>query len=347
MPGAKKLRRLQYGFETTPGTLVAATRRWRGPVETLDDARAWEFVEEDVGILGGTDRKVLAYAQGNVDLKECQACPEQFAVLPAWSLGGPIAGTADGTGSSGFRYVTTIPTTARPANNRAASVEAGDDQEVESGAYGKVVEFALKGVQQKPIMMSGKMQTNPVARLGAGFSATTLPVLDDLVFWNTRLYLDLIAGTIGTTQITGTFLGFELSVKPVLVFKQTGEGAAAGTTPTYNLVVYVDHKIDIKLTFENDPVVDGNTGLRAAFRTGAQRLMRLDCLGRAYTTPGTSTLFSGRQGIRADLPITITKVPPLSDISGNNTVTIEAAARYNNTFGSAGSITVCNELSTL
>ena len=81
MPGAKTLRRLQYGFETTNGTPVVATRRWRGPVTTLEDDRQWEFVSEEVGIIGKTDRKVLSYAQGNVTLASVQACPEQFAIL--------------------------------------------------------------------------------------------------------------------------------------------------------------------------------------------------------------------------------------------------------------------------
>jgi hypothetical protein len=348
MPGRKKLRRIQWALESTPGTPVATTWRYRGPAVTLDDNRPWEFVEEDIGILGGDDRKVLPYADGALALPDCPLTPEDFPYFLATSLGGPITGSADGAGSTGFRYVTTIPTTAAPTNNRAMTVETGDDFEVERAAYGKHTEWSVKGVQKKPVMLGGKMQTQPVARLGAAFSATSIVTRNDLIFAGCRLYLDAVAGTIGTTQITGQFLGFEVALKPKWVFKQTGEGAAAGAVPSYNLVVYVDHEITGKITLEHDPAADGSTGLKALFRAGTQRLMRIDCLGQTYATPGSGTLFTGgRRGVRFDLPITITKAPPLDEIDGNDIVTFEWASRYNATFASAGSITVCNEVSAL
>lgn len=348
MPGRKRLRRVQIGIESTPGTAVAATSRWRGPGVTLEDDRQWEFVDEDVGILGGTGRKVMPYAQGNLALPDTPLTPEQFPYMLAFGFGGPITGSADGAGSTGFRYVTTIPTTSAPANNRAGTFETGDDFEVERAAYGKVLEWSVKGVQQKPVMLSAKIQTQPVARLGAAFSATTLAELNDLLFFNSRIYLDAVGGTIGTTQITSQFLGFEITGKSTYAFKQTGEGPAAGTVPSYNLVVYVDHEISVKLTFEHDPAVDGSTGIKSLFRAGTPRLMRLDILGQTYATPGTGTLFTGgRRGVRFDLPLDFTKIPPLDEIEGNDIVTVEAMSRYNTTFGGSGTITVANELSAL
>lgn len=347
MPGRSKLRRIQFGFEPTPGTAVAATTRWRGPAVTLDDDRQWEFVEEDVGIVGGTGRKVLPYAQGNLKLPATPLTPEQFPILMALALGGPITGATDGSGSSGFRYVTTLPTTSGPAANRAATVETGDDYEVENAAYTKVLDWTIKGTQKKPITVEATLQSQQVGRLGTGFSATTLATLNDLLFWNTRLYLDAVGGTIGTTQITNQFLGCEISGKTTYAFKQTGEGPAAGTVPTYNLVVYTDHEIRVKLTLEHDPAVDGNTGIKSLFRAGTPRLMRLDCLGQAYATAGTGTLLTGRRGVRFDLPLDFIKIPGLDAIEGNDIVTVEAVSRYNTTYGSSGAITVCNEVTAL
>ena len=348
MPGRKKLRRIQMAFETTPGTAVATTWRWRGPAVTLDDNRPWEFVEEDIGLLGGDDRKVLPYADGALALPDCPLTPEDFAYLLGASLGGPITGSADGAASSGYRYITTIPTTSAPANNRAMTVETGDDFEVERAAYGKCTEWSVKGVQRKTIMAGGKLQTQPVARFGTSFSTTSIVARNDLIFAGSRLYLDAIGGTPGTTQITNQFLGFEIACKPKYAFKQTGEGASASAVPSYNLVVYTDHELTGKLTLEHDPAADGSTGLKALFRAGTQRLLQIDCLGQTYATPGTGTLFTGgRRGVRFILPITITKAPPLDEIDGNDIVTFEWASRFNSTFGSAGTITVCNEVSAL
>jgi hypothetical protein len=97
---------------------------------------------------------------------------------------------------------------------------------------------------------------------------------------------------------------------------------------------------------EHDAAVNGDTGLKALWRAQTPRLMRIDVLGDAYATAGTGTTFTGgRKGLRLDLPIKITKVPPLEDLDGNDIVTVEFESRYNAAFGSAGSILICNEVS--
>lgn len=344
MPGRKPLRRIQFGLESTPGTAVPATARMRFNGGMLDDQRVVRFPEELVGMLGGTDRSYIESVTGGIDIADTPLTPEQLPYLLAMGFGGPVTGSADGSGSTGFRYTTTIPTTTAPTN-RAYTVEGGDDYEVERMDYAKATRIVLKGAQKGTCMMSATLIGQEVARLGSGFSSTTLVDTNDLIFGGSRLYLDAI-GAIGTTQITNQFLGFEITFEPMWVPKFTGEGSTTG--PIWSFAIYVGHKITGKLTLEHDPAADGNTGIKSQLRSNTPRALRIDCLGQSYATAGTSTLFTGgRRGVQINLPVRWTKVPPLEDLEGNDIVTVEWESRFNGTFGSAGSIVVANEVSAL
>ena len=345
-PGVKPLRRLQFGPETTNGTAVTATARMRFNGGMLSDDREVTFPEELVGIMGGTDRAFTAKIAASLEIAETPITPEQLPYLLAMLYGGPKTGTADGSGSSGYKYVTTIPTTAQPTNNYSYTVEGGDSFEVERINYGKVTKLTLKGSAATGCTMSASMIGQQVARLGTSFTSTTIAAVNDLVFAGSRLYLDAVGGTIGTTAISNQFLGFEITLEGMWIPKYTGEGSTSGAV--WGFVVYTGQKITGKITLENDTAADGSTGLKALFRALTPRLMRIDTLGDAYATAGTSTTFTGgRKGLRIDLPIKISKVPPIEDQDGNDTVTFEFESRYNATAATAGSITVCNEVSAL
>lgn len=350
--GVKAARRIQIGAEVTPGTGVAATARMRWNGGTLDDAREHEFPEELIGQYDGTDRQLTKLITGALEVDETPLTTEQFPYMLAYGLGGPVTGSADGAGSTGFRYATTIPTNpASPPTNRACTVEAGDNNEVERLTYGKFVKFSIKGAQKAACTMGGSMIGQQVALLGGGFSATTLVDTNDLIFAGSKLYLDAVGGTIGTTAVTEQLLGYEIAFEPMWIPKQTGEGAP--DSPVWSFVVYTGCKITVKLTLENGTssttgIINGTNGIRSWFRARTPRLMRLDILGQSYATAGTGTLFTGgRRGVRFDLPLKFTKVPPLDDSDGNATVTVEAEVRYNSTFGSRGTVTVANETSAL
>ena len=55
MAGIKALRKLQFGRETTAGTITTPTFIWRG-MGTIADTREVKFPQEDIGYLGGTTR---------------------------------------------------------------------------------------------------------------------------------------------------------------------------------------------------------------------------------------------------------------------------------------------------
>src|SRR6266498_4522258 len=127
MPGVKALRQIQWARETTPGTAVTtATALWRGRGGMLDDKREIVFPEEWIGLFGGGDRNHTKMITGALEIAECEATFEQLPYLPVMLYGGPFTGVADGAGSTGFKYVTNIPTTAAPTNT-AYSIKGGDN----------------------------------------------------------------------------------------------------------------------------------------------------------------------------------------------------------------------------
>lgn len=351
--GVKAARRIQFGPEVTNGTAVTATARmpWNGGL--LDDAREVKKIDQLLGIYDGTDRSVIALITGALDVAETPLTPEQFPYLLAYGLGGPVTGSADGAGSSGFRYATTVPwDPSSPPTNRSATVEAGDNHEVERLNYGKFIKISVKGSHKNTVMMSGSMIGQQVSLLGSSFTSTSVPTTpNDLIFAGSRLYLDAVGGTIGTTAVADQLLGFEVEIEISWVPKQTGNGAP--DSPTWSFVVFTGVKVTTKLTFEKGTsastgIINSTDGIKAWFRARTPRLMRLDVLGQSYTTAGTGTLFTGgRRGVRFDLPLLFTKVPPADDEDGNSTVTVEAESQYNSTYGSRGTITVANEVSAL
>ncbi len=343
MPGRKRLSRIQIGRETTPGTMVAATTILRVPAAYLSDDRTPEFVEEAVGIFR-TDRSVITAISASIDFADTSATPEQLPHFLAMLYGGPITGTADGTGSSGYRYITSIPTTAAPTN-RTCTIEAGDDYEIERAGYLKITELTLKGAGASSVMMSARGIAQRVERL-TSFSTTTTPEVDDLVFGLSRLYLDPASGSFGTTAVNAQFKGFEITFSGMWERQYTGE-ASTTVGPIWTFAVFADYEIRGKLTLLHDPAVSGSGGLREHFRTQTPRLMRIDCIGRAYATSGTGTVFGNRRGVRIDLPIKVTKVSPMADDNNVSIVTVEFESRWNATAGTAGSITVCNEIAAL
>lgn len=347
MPGIKSLQRIQIGKESTNGTAVTATTRLLTEGGTLDDQRVVKIPELLVGYYGGVDISFIESITAAIDIKEHTLTPEQFGYFPAGGFGGPTTGTADGTASSGYKYVTTIPRDAADSvTNTSYSVEGGDNYEQQVMDYGKFVKFSVKGAQKARLTANASMIGQSVTRLSSGFTSTSLIDPNSLIFGGSKLYIDAIGGTAGTTAVANQFMGFEINFEPMWIPKYTGEGAP--DSPVWSFALFVGYKISGKLTLEHDAAANGVSGLFYAFQNNTPKLMRIDCLGQAYATAGTGTVFTGgRRGVRFDLPIKITKAPPLEDNEGNDLRTFEFESRYNATAATAGTITVCNEVSAL
>lgn len=338
-PGRKALRKVQFGRESTPGTAVAATVIWRGPAALLEDDREPEFVEEDVGLIGGTDRTHITHTPGKISFAETSATFEQLQHPVANMFGGPVAGVADGAGT-GRIYTNPIPTTGAPATNRAWTIEGGDDTEVEQAAYAKVSKLTLSGASNKPVMVGFDAFSRAVAPLGGGFTAAlSLVAVEDILFNLGKLYLDPVASAYGTTQVAKQWHGFKLTIESLWVPLTTGDGSL-----DFQLAHYAGHKISGEVTFLHDTAALGNSGEKANWRTQTPRRMQMRFEGSSFATAGTTY---SKKTLILNLPIKWKKFGPLADNDGVDIVVGQFESRYNTTSGDAGSIIIVNDQATL
>jgi hypothetical protein len=337
-PGRKTLQKVQWGKETTAGTAVAATAVWRGQASMLDDQREPQQVEEQVGIIGGTDRSYIPKLQGALALPETEATFEQLPYLLVMGLGGPTAGVADaGAGATGKIYETTIPTTGI-ATAKPYTVEAGDDFEVEQGEYALVTKISLSGASGQAVKAQAELMCRQVKRKASFTASLALAAVEDILFQKAKLYLDAVGGAYGTTQVSNQFLGFKLDIEIQWEPKFTGDGELY-----YSFASYIAHKVSGEVTFEHDTAVSRSGGEKANWENQTPRRMRIHVDGSTLATAGTAY---SKKALRIDLPIKWTKFDP-GDQNGNNIATGKFVSRYNSTVGDAGKIIVVNEVATL
>jgi len=325
-PGVKKLRRLQMGKESTGGTAVAATARWRGG-GTLKDALEVLEVDEDLGILGGVDRTVITKLLAGLDLAPVVATFQQVQYLPVLAYAGPVTGAADGPGTDKI-YTTNIPTTALPTLT-PYTFEGGDSFEVERMEYAVATKMNFKGEVGGALMMSGSLLGRQIQRLVSGFTgALTIPTVEDIVVNKGKLYLDAIGGSYGTTQIAQQIIGIDITHDITIIPQFTMDGQLY-----YSFPQYVDHKVTGKITFLHDAAASGNAGAKADWRAQTPKKLRVDFIGSNVATPGTTY---SQQHFIMDLPVKWKVISPLDDKNGVDIVTAEFRSRYDQTAGDAG-----------
>jgi len=338
--GIKRLRRIQWVKEVTPGTPVAtATMRWRGGATMLDDQRKIEEIEEWMGIIDGADRTAVVQLLGMLTLDEVPATAEQVPYLFAMAFGGPVTGSVDGPGTDKI-YQTTIPTTAKPTAV-PYTVQGGDDFEVEQMEYTICTKISFKWAMGQTLRVGATLMGRQVARLSGGFTAAAIPAIPagELPTQKGKLYLDAIGGTYGSTQVSNLLIAgqmdYEILWKPVF----TMDGNLYFAYPSYT-----GHKVSGQLSFLHDTGSDGNTGQKANWRNQTALKMRLDWTGDTVATPGTT--YSARH-IILDAPIMLLNPGPLGDSDGNDIVVFKFRSRYNTTGGDQGKAIIVNEITPL
>ena len=338
MPGIKPLRRIQLGKETTAGTLVAATTRWRG-MGVIKDLREVEETVEEIGILGGADRTDVVKLGAQIDLAATPLTFEQFPYLLAMAFGGPVTGTADGVGTDKI-YTTTIPTTAQPTLTHY-SLEGGDNFEVETVEYCYCTKFSIVGAPGKPVTMSATLMGRQAAYKSGGFTgAAIVPAVENALFQKSKVYLDAISGTAGTTQVANAVLGYKIDFDIPIVAKYTADGNL-----TFSFPVYTEHTIKGEITFEHDSAVSGtSSGAKVDWRAQTPKLLQLKIEGSNVATGGTTYQ---KRTVIFNLPIKWKVADPLSDQNKNDTIKMQFRSRYNTTAATAGQIIVVNELTAL
>lgn len=331
MAGSRALRKLQLGKETVKGTPVAATTIWRG-MGVIKDNREIVFPQEDVGILGGTDRKYIARYWSELSMPAVEATFEQ---LPYLFEAGVIAETpaADGGGSD-YIYEYTAPITAQNTH-RTYTIEGGDDQQAEEFDYAFVKKISLSGAGQGALMMSadwmGREATNTTFT-----GALSIPTVEEVLVNNASFFIDAVGGTLGATAKSGL-------IHEVSMDYTTGLEAfwAVDASKDFNLTKFTTDEILFKLIYEHNA---NAVTEKAIYRAGTTQQFRLKFEGTDVATPGTTyskkTMLLDFAGVYEDWGI-------LDERNGNDVIEAAIRVRYNATAALKFMATIVNELSAL
>lgn len=170
------------------------------------------------------------------------------------------------------------------------------------------------------------------------FTAVSVPAVKEMIFNASKLYIDDVTGSFGGTQLSGTFMGFDMDYNSGMRGVSPGDGRSdmdlgflKGLRPSGTL----------KLTFEME---NGAKAEKAKWRSNTPRLFRILCEGPALGTAGTTY---AKKTMILDFAGIYTKFNALSEDNGNDQVVAEVMMGYDPTNSSAGEIKVVNELASL
>jgi hypothetical protein len=334
MPGIKDLRRIQLGRESSAGVEVDATRRWRG-TGVIEDNLTIIFPEENVGIVGGTDRSYIPHVEAGITFDPTPATFEQ--ILHLLEAGICVDTPAQNGSGSGYVYEYQWPTTTQytvASNLKTYTIEGGDDQQEEQFLYAVCKSIKLSGAVNQAVMMSATWFGRQVAP-GTFTAAATIPTVEDVLFNKSKLYIDTTAGSFGGTQKTNTFLGFTLDLDNGWKPQATGDGNLS-----FSFAKQVHPAGTLQITFEHDATAVAE---KAFWLAQTARKIRISHIGSALTSVGGGSYTT--KIITLDVAGKWEKFDPMDDDDGNDTVTGTFRIGYDATAAQNLLITVVNELS--
>ena len=332
--GVKALRKIQLGRQSSDKTAVAATTIWRG-MGIMEDLREVVHVAESVGIALPTTRAYIPKKGCKITLDPIEATFQQSPHI--FEMGVSVeTPTQDGAGTN-YIYAYAFPITALNTL-KPYTVEMGDNQlaQESEGAFAETFKFsgsAGEGVMMEAVLIGRDVDDTSFT---GGLTVPALTPDDHIVFGGSKLYIDAVSGTIGSTEIASTLLSFELDVTTGYKAKWTNLGKDFD-------FVYFDKdsfSATLKLVFEHNAAADGQRDL---YEAGTPRLMRLKFEGGAVGTPGTTysvnTFIINAAGVYTAMPF--------GDVDGNATVEAEMKIGYDLTGTQGLDFIVVNELSSL
>jgi hypothetical protein len=310
---------------------VAATAIWRG-TGVIKDNREVMFPEEDVGILGGTNRSYIARTWSELAMPSVESTFEQLPYIFEAGVKAVANGTVD-TAGSGYVYTYTASTTAQNSTN-TYTIEGGDDQQAEEFDYAFVKHLNLSGDGQGALMMSADW-TGQATSNTTFTGAISIPTVEEIIVNNASLYIDDSGGTIGSTEVSNTLFGIDLDYTTGLQ-----EFWAVDGSLDFSLIKFTADEIVLSLVYEHN----GSTVTeKAKYRAGSTRLVRLLFNGTALATAGTFTY----KTLRLDMAGVYEDWSELQDQDGNDVVTATLRVRYSGTDSLKFEAVVVNELSAL
>ena len=169
-----------------------------------------------------------------------------------------------------------------------------------------------------------------------GPSGLAVPAVEDIPFGGTKLFIDAVGGTIGTTQVTNSLLSCTVNIKTGISGKDTGDG-----TLYFSHLEFVPEDITVKMSF----LFNGNSALeRLNFRNQLARLIRIQSQGSLLTTAGTTYTYKTRN---IDLAGKWEKFEPIGEQNGSDIISGTFHAKYNATAAKYCQVVYVNQLAAL
>lgn len=328
--GIKALRTIELGQEATtaPGTPVAGSTLWRGE-GTLDDQRQVIHPDEDIGYLSGVDRSYIPKVEAQIAFSDTPATFEQLPYI----LEAGVEAIGDGTANNSA-YISdyNFPTTA--VNTiQTFTIEGGDNNQYEEMEYAFVRDFTLSGVAGEAWMVGANWAGRQVSKTTATGSA--VPTVEEMLFSKTKMYVDAVSGTIGSTQLTDTLLDANISFTTGWIPVWTADGDLF-----FSFHKMTKPEIVMNVTFEHNTSAVAE---KDAWIAETPRLIRLMVEGSALSSSATGTATDTVKNVQIDMAGKWERFEPLDDQDGNDTISATFRARYNSTGAEFCDIRVVNE----
>jgi hypothetical protein len=311
--GAWDHNKLQFGRETVAGTAVAATEIWRGVFSNIMDDRERVIVEENIGVLVTAERTYTSRFGATI---ATPATPLTFEQFPHILEAGVQTATPSGVDPAFVR------TYAFPVNNSVNTIKTytwesvnvivtGDYREAQ---YCYVEEFEISGQAGEAVEMSATWRGRAV-NTGAATALTTLIPVEEVLMNKCKLYLDPSGDTLGTTQKTGVFMGFNMRVRTGVVPVPVGDGSLFFAAHQF---VKPEITFSLTLVLENGANVVSTE--RAAYEAEDVRLIRVEMTGS-----------DANHLINLDFAAKWDSIDDYENTDGNTTVTLNGHAVYSQT----------------
>lgn len=329
--GVKTLRKVQLGRESTPGTAVAASTIWRGPAIMPLDDQTKEMPEENIGFSSLTTR---LYTPKKFASMAFPATPATFQGIQHFMEAGvkTVTPVQDGVGTD---YINAYPLPSGDANTtKTYTLEGGDNKIVEEMEYGFLVDFELSGKKNEAWMLTGNWHGRQ-STVSSFTGALSVPAVSEMLFNKSKIYIDNVGGTIGTTQIANSWIEAKLKVTTGLKAQFTGEGNLY-----FSFMDFIGAKASLELSFLHNATVAAE---RVLWRANTARQIRMLIEGNTVATPGTTY---SKETFRIDAAGVYKSFgPPNDEDEGSNVNKVMFECAYDATAALFVNFLLVNELS--
>lgn len=329
--GVKTLRKIQLGRETTAGTAVAASTIWRGPALMPMDDQAKVMPEENIGLSSKTTRQ---YTPSKLASLVFPSTPATFQGIQHIMEAGvkTVTPVQDGTGSD---YINAYPLPSGDVNTtKTYTIEGGDNKVVEEMEYAFVTEFELSGKRNEAWNLTSNWQARQ-STVSSFTGALAIPSVSEMLFNKSKIYIDNVGGTLGTTQITNSWLEAKLKVVTGLKAQPTGDGNLY-----FSFMDFIGAQATLELSFLHNATTAAE---RVLWRSNTPRQIRILIEGNNVTTPGS--VYS-KETFRIDVAGMYTSFgPPNDEDEGSNVNKVVFEVAYDSVAALFCNFTLVNELS--